>query len=373
VSEAAAYFGALDILIRARCDDPWLDRRVKELYEPCSVAAPTGHARVLDLEVRGGEASPGYEVRADAEVCWRGTDREHALEWCVWLVNNRAIAESRNLVLHAAVAAVGERAVVLAGPSGAGKSTLVSALLLAGMAYMGDDCVGFDETGTRLRSNPKPISVDEPAKIALARLDGANVEIRRPGLLLAPSSLGCVLPHGCDAAPVVIVRPHYRPGVSTTVSPLRPADAAELLADQSFNFAARGGAALRTIAAMSRSSAAFVLEFSDLREAVDLVADAVRTHVDDEHEEPVSLLDDDFDVEICGGEALIWDRRAQELHHLSRTATAIWMTYEASASPERIAARVTNTATADRVVVDDVRRCIRELRARGLLPVSPHR
>ena len=70
--------------------------------------------------------------------------------------------------LHAGVAGVGGRAILLPGVSGAGKSTLVRALVARGATYYSDDCAIVDDEGLvhaypRGRGAPSPR--DEPPPI----------------------------------------------------------------------------------------------------------------------------------------------------------------------------------------------------------------
>jgi hypothetical protein len=153
---------------------------------------------------------------------------------------------------------------------------------------------------------------------------------------------------------------------------MSPADAAEMLGDQSFNFAMLGGAALSRVAAVARHSCAYVLEFSDLAEAVDAVFDAAAHPVAQCPDDPPGWAHEDLQIELCGGEALIWNQGPRELHHLSRTATDVWRACSLSEDPEVVAGAIVGMQPTP-IVLADVRRCINELRASGLLSVSARR
>jgi energy-coupling factor transporter ATP-binding protein EcfA2 len=346
-----------------------LAKRIARLYEACSVGAPNEGRYALDVAVRR-DASGDFEVLANGETCWQGPECDRALEWCVWLVNNVAHERAKMLVLHAAAAVVDGRAVLLSGPSGCGKSTLVTALALRGAAYMGDDTVAAD--GYRIFSNPKPIAIDHDSRVALQQLDPGNAELHARSAIVAPRGVGPVMRAGGLAAATLLVRPSYRPGAPTSIGPLTAAEVAEILADQSFNFAARAADSLHAIAAIARRCTAFVLEFSDASDAVDVVLNAARDHAVSATHDPPALTGDGLDIEFCDGEALIWVHRTEELHHLSATATAVWRACEDCDDARAIAAMVTH-GTATAAVVEDVRSCIDELRAKGLLPVGARR
>jgi len=146
--------------------------------------------------------------------------------------------------------------------------------------------------------------------------------------------------------------------------------AAEILADQSFNFAAHGDLALHAITSIARCSTALVIEFSDIADAADTILEVAANHVMPQRCDPPALTRDGVTFELCGGEALAWDSRAEELHHLSPAATAIWRACEDSDDPHVVAAVVANGSPTPPVVAD-VRTCIEELHAKRLLPVRP--
>ncbi len=282
-------------------------------------------------------------ISADGAIARESTEIGDILEWCAWLVNRAAVERTTPtaLLLHAAAAAQGTRAVALIGPSGAGKSTLAAALTLSGFDYMGDD--GLMLAGA-LHSNPKPIAVDDNSRHALTRLQPENRELLDAHALLAPHALGTAVPVNETRTLALIVRPTFRPGAGAAVTPLSPADALELLADESFNFTAHAPGALTTLAACARRAPAFALEFGDLAAAVDAIraalADAATAAP-----APTGVLerpahaDAALAVEILNGEAVIWDARSSELHHLNSAATALWQNPSA-ADPSAISALI---------------------------------
>jgi len=363
-----AEYASLDTRFRIRCDDPKLARRIAQLYDACRVNTTFAGTRDLEIDIDFDITSAVYEIRADGALQWRGAGAEHVAEWCAWLVNNAATTGAQPFVLHAAAAALEERAVIIAAASGAGKSTLVAALTLAGWSYMGDDSIAVCSEGPVVASNPKPIAVDEHARAALRRLAPGHQGLAASDLL-APAELGSWVPGGHVRVPAVIVQPSYRPNGRTRVTEMSPGDAAEVLAYQSFNFDTLGAAALRDVVGLARRCTAMVVEYSDVAEAVDVIAGAMhRTpEVLPPSAEPRPMLPGCFDVEMCEGEAMIWDGATRSLHHLSASATAVLMAYDPSATTDMIAATVTPTSGARRPERAEIAACLDELRERGLL------
>ena len=273
---ATAAYVSLGLRFGLRCTDPDLASRLSDLYRSCesgNVGAPT--QLHLDVDRDGDE----FRLRADGAVVCRTSDRDDLLEWCAWLINRAAVehSDAAGLVLHAAAAAAGTRAVLLVGPSGSGKSTLVSALTLSGLHYMGDDGILVDLDGGRARANPKPVRLDDSARVALSAYDPAVDELRSARRLVAPGALGTVVEVDRPVVPALVVAPKYRRGADTSLTPMSPADAGELLADESFNFAADGPAALAAVADLARRAPAFRLEFGDLPTAVHAISTALET------------------------------------------------------------------------------------------------
>ena len=241
------------------------------------------------------------------------------------------------------------------------------------MTYLGDDSLAVEQTPDRwsIRSNPKPIALDGDARRALAlelELDEETGEA-----LVVPAAIGAVLPAEHTAVPALIVRPIFHAGGATTITPLSPGAAAELLADQSFNFpamnsGAAGTAGLRAVAALAGACDAFTLEYGDTADAIDAIRDAletpaIETAVPTNDEVPVDTRRSDRRDRRRGSADL--ERHDRELHRLSPEATAIWRACTRSPDPAVIAAEL--SANPGDELRADVERCIDDLVALGLL------
>jgi energy-coupling factor transporter ATP-binding protein EcfA2 len=327
-----------------------------------------------------------YELRADGSPCAHSPERDELLDWVAWKINDTAVRHVRpELVLHAAAVVRHGNAVLITGPSGAGKSTLAAALTLGGDSYMGDDSLVVDSAPARIRSNPKPISIDAAARAALLRVGPTTGALRRAFAggqpLVAPHELGRVVAVDGRASPVLVVYSRFRPGVPTSIAALAPAAVAELLADQSFNFPTVEPVGLRAIAALARRARGLEVEWGDLATATGAISDAL----DDTIAAGVPVADDPaiaaragLDVEVLSGDALIWDESACELHHLSASATAVWRACRESTEPAVVANVVAPGTGAPTIglpagLLAEVTSCIDELARLGLLDVGRDR
>jgi hypothetical protein len=262
----------LDFDVAVHSDDPDLVALVEELYAPAR--APGAAAHVLTVGAASVDGRPGYSVALDGVQVARVTAPRAALEHLLFEANRQSIDTlAEGVVLHAAAAVAGDRAVVLPGAMGAGKSTLVAGLVQAGAGYLTDEAAAIEPGTGRVRPYPKPISLGRPpaalAPVAWGPPPAAagylGPDLVVPATAIGPGRLGRA------AAAALVVLPTYTPDVGPTCERLAPADALAAVAAHAFHLDRPG--MLAALAAWLEPLPCYRLECGDLDAAVRTVLD----------------------------------------------------------------------------------------------------
>jgi len=244
----------LDARVRIRCQDASLGRFLEAFVAAFPAASEPGIA--LDLvEVDGRWAAYQNGERS----LWAGSVAGLARS-LVWLLNAIALnAPSPDVHVHAAVASLGGRAVILPGRSGAGKTTLVTALALAGWDYLSDEVAALDLRRDVVRPYPRPLALEEGSWGLFPGSDhrwpdGVPALVTDLRLLL-PDTMGGASGPPEAARPVAFVFPEVVAGVTTALVPMGRAEALERLVSLTFNLRGLGGAGFDGLArAVGRTS-----------------------------------------------------------------------------------------------------------------------
>lgn len=264
--------------------DATLGQEIARLYAACrSEGTPSRSIDVLTRAIHPA-GPPVLDLYVDGEWCTSATDVDDAVLHTAWHLDQIALtARARDtMVLHAALAAQDDGAVVLTGSSGAGKSTLVGALTTAGFAYGADEQVGLDPSG-RLLANPRPCKLDHASLRALGASSPdaggprSSSSAGRPEVLVAPGELGSVLASGTQLVPRLVVQPEYRAGARCRRRRLSPAQVALLLAEQTFEFAQWGGVGLDRLASVARGCPGYHVTFGSVVDARDAIEQVLRS------------------------------------------------------------------------------------------------
>jgi hypothetical protein len=145
-----------------------------------------------------------------------------------------SINERHKLLLHAAVLARHDRAVLFAAPTGAGKSTLAAALCESGWTYLSDELAIIDPHTLRVEPYAMPICLKPSAAGELANI--------APGLPERPmhlrddgQRLSYLMPRRVVSSrsfPIAaVVFPNFSPGKATRITALDPLIALQRLAE----------------------------------------------------------------------------------------------------------------------------------------------
>jgi hypothetical protein len=228
----------LDLALSVRGDDPDLLDLLGTLFAETRVEdGAIDHVLALaEVAVDGRE---GCFASVDGSIVVRTPARGIAFTNLVFEANQRAIAATGGLRLHAGAVAYGDRAVLLPGAMGAGKSTLTAGLVARGGEYVTDEVAAL--AGTAVRSYPRPLSLGArpPASIAgcWAPPDAARRYLGASGLV-PPAALGVTRAAPTEVALVVL--PEYVPDAPTVVERLDGPEALAAVAAQTFDLGRPG-------------------------------------------------------------------------------------------------------------------------------------
>lgn len=254
--------------------DPALGRYLDSVLSPFARTGRGAHRYVVVCE---SDPDEHYALYFQGERQRRSSDGGTVLAYLFWHINSQVISQSNeSLLLHAAAAEFGGRAVVLPGASGAGKSTLVAGLIRAGFRYLTDEAVALDPATGDVVPFPKPLKLDSGSQYLLPELrpelDSKINRYATTDWIVDVRSIGADR-LALSAPPAFVVSPAYRQGTETRLVPLRPAETAMLMIQNALNLHAHGKAGLDLLAAIARRVPGFRLEVGDLDTACSLITE----------------------------------------------------------------------------------------------------
>lgn len=194
------------------------------------------------------------------------------LEWGLnWGV---AFHAGRLLMLHAAVVARGERALLLPAQPGSGKSTLAAALGFRGWRFLSDEFCLIDLQRFELLPFPRLVALKN-ASVPAMRTHAPTAVIGRDFPNTAKGCLAHLQPppgsiEAMDrpAVPAWIVFPQFRAGSRAWLEAVAPERTMARLCTNAFNYEHTGLTGFETVARLVSACPARALEFGALDDAI---------------------------------------------------------------------------------------------------------
>jgi hypothetical protein len=260
------------------CTLPELAAPLRRLYADF----PVESGGIRDFHIRLGPA-PGPFARLKSEAEFHLDDvrpfqtfsrrtalsmLEWGLNWCVYT------SAHQYLILHAAVIARDDRALLLSGRPGAGKSTLCAALTASGWRLLSDELTLVDLNDGRIWPVGRPIclkneSIEVISRFVPGAVFGPLVEDTPKGTVchMRPPAESVRRLHE-RAEPRWIVLPRFCPEGPPAVEPITKARAFFELADNSFNYEILGEIGFQALRRLVDGIGCSRFSFSELDDAV---------------------------------------------------------------------------------------------------------
>ncbi|MBF0427915.1 MAG: HprK-related kinase A [Magnetococcales bacterium] len=203
---------------------------------------------------------------------------DHAFPLFEWGFNyGIATRANQYLILHTAVVARGERALLLPGIPGSGKSTLCAALVLKGWRLLSDEFALIRPASGAIVPLPRSIALKNESIDIIRAFDSKAVlgpvfpKTRKGSVAHLRPTDDSMQAEDQMAWPAWVVSPQFCSGVQTSLDPL-PKDHGFLrLASNAFNYELQGSRGFQAVAQITRSCPFFDLKFGNLDEAVTLL------------------------------------------------------------------------------------------------------
>lgn len=193
---------------------------------------------------------------------------EWGVNWCV------ATNAHHYLIIHAAVVARDDQAIILPGDPGAGKSTLCAALVCRGWRLLSDEMTLIDPESLEIIPVPRPVSlkntsIDLIKQFAPNALFGDVAHDTAKGTVshMRPpreSVLQATIPARASA----VVFPKYQAGAELTYATKEKGQTLMGLAENSFNYHIHGSNGFQALKRLVDATACAELNYSRLDDAI---------------------------------------------------------------------------------------------------------
>ncbi|QID17128.1 HprK-related kinase A [Nitrogeniibacter mangrovi] len=203
------------------------------------------------------------------------------LEWGLnWTIASRSLGY---LVLHAAVLARHDRAVILPGFPGAGKSTLCASLChLRDWQLFSDELAIVRPDDGRLVAHPRPISLKNQSIDLVSAFPGASLgplfhDTRKGTVAHAAAPKSSVAQAEATAQAGWIVFPTFRQDAPASVDEISRAEAFMLIQQQSFNQERMGDVGFETLCALLTQSRCYRIEYGSTEDGLNAIQQIVES------------------------------------------------------------------------------------------------
>jgi len=201
--------------------------------------------------------------------------RAQALPMIEWGMNWCITAYSQNvLILHAAAVARGNRAIIMPAPPGSGKSTLCAALVNRGWRLLSDELTIIRLDTGEVSGLARPVNLKNKS-IDIIRAFAPDAFLTQPVLDTTKGTVALMAPSAESvrdieqlAMPCWMILPRYRPGASTSLTPMKTGAAFLQIADNAMNYHVLGIKGFKAVGHLVDRCKHFNFEYSQLDEAI---------------------------------------------------------------------------------------------------------
>ena len=193
---------------------------------------------------------------------------EWGLNWCI------ATMSHQYLIIHAAVVAKGNNALLLPGSPGAGKSTLCAALIHRGWRLLSDEMALIDPYTCSVTPVPRPVSLKNSSIDVIRQFEpkavlgpifedthkGSVTHMKAPRLSTQQKNNSAIIRW--------VVFPKYQANSKIEISQANSARVLMDLVGQAFNFGMLGLTAFQTLENIVNKTDTFYFRYSNLEDAI---------------------------------------------------------------------------------------------------------
>ena len=193
---------------------------------------------------------------------------EWGLNWCI------ATMAHQYLIIHSAIVAKGEHALILPGKPGAGKSTLCAALINRGWRLLSDEMALVKPNSNIVTPIPRPVSLKNESieviqNFAPETIFGPVIKDTHKGTVTHIKPPVTSLQNKAETAQIKwIVFPQFKPGSNLETTEISKAQALIQLAAETFNYGVLGVKGFTTLNTIISNSFITNFQYSNLEEAM---------------------------------------------------------------------------------------------------------